>query len=668
MSSRQDFSPTVDSLRAIAVAAVVIFHSAPAWAPGEFVGVDIFFVISGYLILNQIVASWRRGTFSFSEFWARRALRILPPYITVVVTTLIAAAFILLTKEEFKEVYKEAFASASMTANILFSRHKGYFDPRAEELPLLHLWTLSVEEQFYVLAPLIIAAAYGWKLSKQQRPPSLIVLGTLLFVISLIACLVMSHTDESSSAFYFTPLRAWEFIAGGAIASLVPILRFRSHYMAEALVLFGLSSICASIFLFSSTMAYPSWAGIVPVTGACLVIIGGEAYRGGLAQRVLFTPPVLGLGLISYSVYLWHWPLLCLARIANFGEMPLWLGVASVTASVVLAILTYFFIERPIRLWRQGRRANLGWWPVNFGIAACSMLAMLAIGYGWWFSRFSPVALSKPVIDWSDECDLTAPDAADTCLASSAGYPLGIIMGDSHAGAAFRVLSRIAESQGKRLGVLAFPGCSPFLNAVRANDKRPSECKGFRMMAESSLKKVSVDFAILDAQWKFDERELVPDEDSAGLKSQREVFLDAVRYDLRMLRAAGAHRIVIVGPIPITKLDVPKCIIRADHFKIAREKCAVARQDYEDSIDEIVNRLKQVSDEFADVRLIDPVSVFCDENWCRPYDGNTLLYLDHDHLSPAGVTKLYEQRQKAFDWAMGIKQSVIGSSSPSTKL
>ena len=309
----------------------------------------------------------------------------------------------------------------------------------------------------------------------------------VLFLVSLSACVFMSYSEAGRSAFFYTSLRAWEFVAGGAVAALIPIVARRSRFLATYLFASGLFLIAAAVFLCRSTTVYPGWAALAPVFGACLVILGAEARRGGLAQRILFAPPVLALGLISYSVYLWHWPVLSLSRLASFGEMPVLVTSAAVAASVLFAVLTYVLVERPIREWRKGRGGHLGWWPVMNGVAACLILAGFALGYEQVLGKLNEGAVAVPRPDWPHECDLRFDRMAEKCLAEAEGYSFGIIMGDSHAGAAFPVFSDLAKSQGKRLGLLTFPGCAPFLDAARYGDGKSTVCGRLRTAAQSIL-------------------------------------------------------------------------------------------------------------------------------------------------------------------------------------
>ena len=219
MKFTPDYRPYIDGLRAVAVLSVALYHAGVPWLPGGFVGVDVFFVISGFLIINQIMSSKASNRFSFSEFWSRRALRILPPYLLVILTCSLVAPFVLVMPSEYQEFSQEAGYSSIMVVNHFFLSQQGYFDVGADTKVLLHLWSLAVEEQFYIFAPLIITAL--WYLGRRSFASACAV----LFSISFLGCAYWTGlAGDKNYAFFLMPLRAWEFIAGGAVVAAVPLL------------------------------------------------------------------------------------------------------------------------------------------------------------------------------------------------------------------------------------------------------------------------------------------------------------------------------------------------------------------------------------------------------------------------------------------------------------
>ncbi len=336
----------IDGLRAIAVLSVVGFHAFPRALRGGFTGVDVFFVISGFLISGIIFEDLRRGRFSFVRFYARRFRRIFPALIVVLAACLVYGS-LALAPDEFRELGKQAAAGAGFSSNILQWLQAGYFDEQATSKPLLHLWSLGVEEQFYIAWPMMLVAAYhrGWLFKY--------LCGALLLV-SFAINLVQTATSPSA-AFYLPLPRFWELLLGALLA-----YRFRSAADAAGPAadtgqwrsVAGLALIGAGFILIDGERAFPGWWALLPTLGTALVISSPGAW---LNRTLLSAKPLVFIGLISYPLYLWHWVLLTFARIANYGEeLPRLWRIALIAASAVLAWLTYRWVEKPIRF--SGRR------------------------------------------------------------------------------------------------------------------------------------------------------------------------------------------------------------------------------------------------------------------------------------------------------------------------
>ena len=303
----------------------MLYHVGIPGISGGYVGVDVFFVISGFLIISQIVAGLQRGTFSFGEFWARRALRILPPYLLVLAVTAALAPFVLVMPDEFRAFSREVRDAALMVVNHLYLSQQGYFDTSSDTKVLLHLWSLAVEEQFYLVAPCLTVLLWQlpvWLQRPALRSRLLLWAALLMFGGSLAGCILLTSGGRNY-AFYLTVLRAWEFIAGGAIGFLVPLAARLPRRLHGWLAAAGLAAILVAAASFRSDTLYPSWRAMVPVFGATAVILAGLADPKTPVIRLLAAPPLVWIGLVSYAWYLWHWPLLALSRIHNFGERDL---------------------------------------------------------------------------------------------------------------------------------------------------------------------------------------------------------------------------------------------------------------------------------------------------------------------------------------------------------
>ena len=355
--SRPRYRPDIDGLRAIAVLAVVAFHAFPGRLPGGFIGVDVFFVISGFLISTIIFENLERGTFKFSEFYSRRIRRIFPALIATLGGVLILGWFLMIA-EELNQLGKQIAAGAFFFTNFLLRGEAGYFDQSAEYKPLLHLWSLGIEEQFYIFWPLLVWLAWKSKIN----------LLTLTFIIVLVSFYLNIHriTIDPVGTFYLPQTRFWELLCGSVLAKLVitpaippRIRRFlnrgvfhnSSKYFSETLChlysLLGILLLTLGFFMFDSTMVYPGFWAIIPVISTMLIIIAGP--RAWINRNILSHKFLIWFGLISFPLYLWHWPLISFSWII-VGEAPstiVRLGV--IVLSVALALLTTQLIEKPFR-------------------------------------------------------------------------------------------------------------------------------------------------------------------------------------------------------------------------------------------------------------------------------------------------------------------------------
>jgi peptidoglycan/LPS O-acetylase OafA/YrhL len=338
------YRPDIDGLRAIAVGSVVLYHAFPSLVPGGFVGVDIFFVISGFLITTILLQSLAAGDFSYRDFYARRVRRIFPALLLVLVATLAFGWYVLLPGE-FSQLGKQTTGGAAFFANLVFLGEAGYFDATAETKPLLHLWSLGIEEQFYIFWPLLLGLAW------RKRWPILRVT-IAVAVISFLINVLTVHPYRAA-AFYSPLSRAWELMAGGmlAVMRLQPAAASAASRPAwrhlQSIV--GVGLIVLGLFMTRSTKAFPGWWALLPVLGAVSCIAAGP--NGVLNRYLLSNRVMVWIGLISYPLYLWHWPLLSYARMVEAGGEPsLPLRIVLVVAAVVLAWATYRFVERFVKL------------------------------------------------------------------------------------------------------------------------------------------------------------------------------------------------------------------------------------------------------------------------------------------------------------------------------
>ncbi|TNC50413.1 acyltransferase [Rubellimicrobium rubrum] len=354
----------IDGLRAVAVVPVILFHAGFQVFQGGFVGVDIFFVISGYLITNILISELERGQFSIASFYERRARRILPALFVVMICC-IPFAWLWMLPPQFKEFSQSLVAVVFFVSNILFWQQDGYFAESAELRPMLHTWSLAVEEQYYVLFPLLLM--FLWRLGRKR----------VFWIVGLVALLSLllsewASTRYASANFYLAPTRAWELLAGSLCAFVTVGRDIRANNWAS---LIGLGLILFAILGFDGSMPYPGFHALVPVVGTMLIVL--FAAQGTWVAWLLSLRPFVGIGLISYSAYLWHQPLFAFARLRSIGEPPQSLMLLLAVASVVLAFLSWRYVERPFRAGASS------WLPQRRSVFAASALVGAAfVGFG----------------------------------------------------------------------------------------------------------------------------------------------------------------------------------------------------------------------------------------------------------------------------------------------
>jgi peptidoglycan/LPS O-acetylase OafA/YrhL len=366
--SHLKYRPDIDGLRAVAVLAVVAFHAFPSWVTAGFIGVDIFFVISGYLISTIIFENLDGGTFSFSEFYARRIKRIFPALILVLITCFAFGWFALLA-DEYKLLGKHIAAGAGFISNFALLNEAGYFDKSADTKPLLHLWSLGIEEQFYIVWPLLLWLAWKCKFN--------LLIITIIFAISSFIFNIKGIEQDMVATFYSPQTRFWELLSGSLLAWVTLYKKdafsnvkhkidfclsrifYREKYEVDGKTLSNALSFSGALLLLygfwriDQEIIFPGKWALVPVLGAVLIITAGS--KAWINRVILSNKVAVWFGLISFPLYLWHWPLLSFARIVLSESPSIDIRIAIVVISTILAWLTYRFVERPLRFGKNGR-------------------------------------------------------------------------------------------------------------------------------------------------------------------------------------------------------------------------------------------------------------------------------------------------------------------------
>ena len=462
------YRPDIDGLRAVAVLSVVLYHAGVPVMPGGYIGVDIFFVISGYLITRIIAREIAENRFSILTFYERRTRRIFPALFAMLVASVVAASIIALPGE-FEDFGNSLAASALFVSNIFFWQTADYFAGPAHLKPLLHTWSLAVEEQFYIVLPLLLLALTRW--ARRHVVAVLIAATVISFALSLWAV-----GAKPTAAFYLLPTRFWELMAG-ALLALGVVPAFRSLKAANAAAAVGLAMIALAVATYSSATAFPGAAALLPVIGAALIIHAGTTTQSTIAARLLSWQPVVFVGLISYSLYLWHWPVLTFARIARGEMLSAMEATLLVALSFALAILSWRFIEAPFR----DRRLADGRAPL-FRSAGAAMAAALALGifanstHGWpqRHDAYTPPAIAGldhmnlATCFLKDDQPASAWAGALACRQGDANGPTVFVWGDSFAA---HLIPGLASELGSRIETvqLTAAGCPPILDLAVAN-------------------------------------------------------------------------------------------------------------------------------------------------------------------------------------------------------
>lgn len=636
----------IDGLRGIAVALVVAFHASPALLSGGFIGVDVFFVISGFLISKIIYTERLRGTFSYANFYRRRIRRLLPAF-SVVVLAVLTLGIALSLPDHLVDTGQSFAAAGVFSTNFLFWREAGYFAGPAELKPLLHTWSLAVEEQFYFVYPVLLLIG----MTVWRRNGALAITLTI-FVLSFAAAALLTPVYPEAT-FFLLPFRAWELMLGSLLA-IAAVECPPAHLLRNLLVLAGLAMIVVAAVTFSSATAFPGYAAMLPVAGSALVIFAAGSHDS-VSRLLLQTRPLVGLGKISYSLYLWHWPLFAYAHYRFVGEVPGPVIAGLVVLAVALSWASYAFVEQPFRKpgAMQGRKP--------FVFVAASSAAMLMAGVGLVYSdglpqRFS--AETRELIetradrDRRRNCmatDAVWRDPAEACrYGSEAGPAHYALLGDSHAHALVESFGRVLGENGEAVRLYGYAGCAPIAGVefpVQPNCERFGREALALLASDADVTTVvvMVRHAIHlhgdTADWGPAENGQGPAAFPSESRKRREArYFAALSNTVTRLRAAG-KRVVLVQPVPETAYDIPRVAAllqmrggSIDDFTRPRAMYDQRQGKTRSAIEDIARR--------TGATIADPASRICSAQSCAVSENGTLLYYDDDHLTSFAATRL----------------------------
>jgi peptidoglycan/LPS O-acetylase OafA/YrhL len=644
----------IDGLRAVAIISVVAFHARLAFSGGGFVGVDVFFVISGYLIGQLVYREVRESRFSFLRFYERRVKRILPALFAVLfVCNLIA--FFLLSPLELRSYCGESFSAVVSSSNIYFWLRSDYFNPVAAFKPLLMTWSLGIEEQFYLLFPLSLFLLHRFA----RRRVFLWV--AIASGLSFVCCVVCTNVYPSA-AFYLLPMRAWELGLGVLIAVHEvqhdgPVKL--SATAATALGWFGLALIVAPVLAYSEATRFPGFAAVLPAAGTGCLINSRDSF---INRRLLSSRPMIFVGLVSYSWYLWHWPLLSFARIVSGGLLSVPRAVLIAVISLVLATVSHRFIEQPFRKSRTPTAHLL----LRYGVLAVFLGTVPLLGYraSGWPSRMPELVKVEAAVRQTERnvCltgfDESTPRLRPACVVEGSGPKLAL-WGDSHAAALGTAMHQLAVGHGYGFEELTKASCPPLPAARLRWALRPTfdgTCTAFnRAVLQRVLSDRNITIVVLAGLWSSlcsdgGSGDCYTDNTQAGqegLEAMGHLNLhSALLKTIELLRSSGKC-VFIVTDVPRFAVD-PMSILRNLVMRSRGEVASLLSSQVfslgpvdeasllkpADTITDI--EVRQAASE-GGAQIIDLAQNLCPASRCRFWDNGVLLYADSGHLTLAGA-------------------------------
>ena len=640
--SHPKYRPDIDGLRALAVLSVVAFHAFPAWMKGGFIGVDVFFIISGFLISTIIFENLDRDTFSFIEFYTRRVKRIFPALLVVLIASYAFGWFALLA-DEYKQLGKHIAAGAGFVSNLVLWGEAGYFDNLAETKPLLHLWSLGIEEQFYIFWPFVLW--FAWKKNFN--------LLTLTFIVAFVSFYLnlVGIKKDVVAAFYSPQTRFWELLCGSLLAWFALYKKnaftnyklrvdgwpakviYRETIEADGKALSNVVSFAGSLLLvfgfwrITKGESFPGKWAVIPVLGAALIILAGP--KAWINRKILSNKIAVWFGLISFPLYLWHWPLLSFARIVE-SEMPSRnIRIAAVVLSVVLAGLTHKLVERPVRLGKNSK--------VKVIVLVILMTIVGCVGYNTYLRddlKFrdaeKTVKINRFDFPYKESCEAITGEVYDDDWCNVGVkiniIPTHVILGDSFSNTYSPMLKAYARTDNSFSFFQFGRGECPSLL-----DYGPSYC---RLITNKSYEYVKgnpqVRTIVMASNWPvyYNEKEF----HWGKHVESKDAFIAAFEKTVKAYKALGKNVVVLLAP-PVGS-NPKSCIVRPIRLTV-KKSCTLSKAqalandgDYRDYL---ITFLGDVG-----VKYFDPFKYFCDEAECKIVSDGKIFSADGGHMSIFG--------------------------------
>ena len=642
VANRDGFRPELDGLRALAIVAVLLFHFDLGGAEGGFAGVDVFFVLSGFLVTGMLVGK----DIALSAFYRRRFWRIIPAYLVTIAFALVLGAWLMLPVD-VERLGMSAVASTAFLSNVFFSAGAGYFDSASIYKPLLHTWSLAVEIQFYLVWPFVIRAIM-W-LRESRRPGLLLAIVVASFCLSLLLAFA-----DPKAAFFSLPSRIWEFGLGGLVAVMAPRVVPVKARSASALRWLGLAAVILTPWLVHEGDAWPAPTALPACLGvACIIRFGGG---GDVVTRLLATRPLTFLGQISYSLYLVHWPVVVFVSYARFPQASVALRLIALAACLPLAMALHRFVETPLRSY--GRRPVSSW-----RLAAIAVLLPASLLIGGFalhrapstFSASAKVAGGNGAPLEALVCQPWQPSADHPvfCKLGSPETPAHVLVwGDSHA---LHLAPGLMANKTPTL-LAAKESCPPIpgLTKVSSRFVRGDNClRTNAAIFQAALGDKDIDTIVIAARWAFyarttrfgaekGSRAFLVEEDGRGL-SVESSQLRLSRFLVAQVEALrrGGKRVVIIGQTPEMGFDASRCVSMQNASGKPLDVCDRARSDVDVRQESLSGLFASL--ERAGAMVIDPRDVLCDARLCHGAIDRLGLYRDDNHLSATGSALVARQ-------------------------
>jgi peptidoglycan/LPS O-acetylase OafA/YrhL len=643
--TRRQWRTDITGLRTVAVLPVLIFHAFPNLLPGGFVGVDIFFVISGFLITGIINRECEENRFSILGFYERRFKRILPPFALMAVVSTVAAVLIL-PPTELALYGKNLAASALFSANIAFYKQSGYFAPNSDDNPLLHMWSLAVEEQFYIFWPLVIFLGLRF-LSGRNK----VIASIALIVLGLAAAEIAARLNPSA-AFYLPHLRAWELLLGALLAFVQT--KPQNPTTRTLLTFVGAALIVTSFAFYNGGMRFPGLSALAPCLGTALLI-----YAGGTGdtpvERLLSTAPFQVIGYCSYALYLWHWPLLVLWRVRLNVDHLGWVALVPLLISLALSYFSWRVIERPIQSSRVSRTKVLIASLATLGLFA-AIGAVLYLGKGLparvpaGVRAAERLASEKNTLREACHVHGAKPSPIAGCLSGAPGARASLMLwGDSHADSIAPGLGAIAGQHGLTMRQASKSGCAPLLDVTQSVVGNTDEqCVAFNHAVIAEIERSpDIKYVVIAARWPLYGGQSTTvgggsmslqnaSKTTGGAQGNLAVLKLGLTRSIAAARAANNNaQIIVLGPMPEQEFSVSSCVARARMANAPDSRCVVS-SEAKAKLEATEHLLSAIAREDG-VTVVYPSQVLCSGGRCTFDQDGAIVLGDNSHVTPEGA-------------------------------